>query len=388
MVEEPRVARERSARRRVLHLVPTAVGRGAQIFARDLVDELGGAETGHQLAALFDGPSDVPVDLRLHAGPSARGLSPLALSRIRAAISRLQPDVVVAHGGEAYKYAALGTDRPVIYGAIGTLDAQAALGARLRLWRNLVRRAHLVVAVSPEVASELEQVLQVDPGRLRMIPNARRSQRFVPGTREPQIGPSPPIRLVFVGRLEPGKRPERLIELVEVLNAQNLPVTAALVGGGSLEESLRARAGRVGVELVGHRPDVLAYYQAADLLVFPSRAAGEGMPGVLIEAGLCGLPAVSTPVPGATTVVRHGVTGLIVNDDDLCDMVSAVRWLAERVERRATMGAEARRWCQATFDLSVVARQWDATIHTAAAGRPSEPGALTAGVGGSLELDL
>ena len=52
-------------------------------------------------------------------------------------------------------------------------------------------------------------------------------------------------------------------------------------------------------------------------MVFCSRPAGEGMPGVLIEAGLSGLPVVATAVPGVTSIVEDGTTGFVVPVDDL-----------------------------------------------------------------------
>ena len=50
--------------------------------------------------------------------------------------------------------------------------------------------------------------------------------------------------------------------------------------------------------------------------MFTSLPPGEGMPGVLIEAGLSGLATVSTRVPGARDVIEDGVTGFLVDIDD------------------------------------------------------------------------
>jgi hypothetical protein len=69
---------------RVLHVIPTALGRGAQVFARALVDQLGGNACGHTLVSLFDGDHGVRVDraLGLPGGAAAaRGLRPPALAR-------------------------------------------------------------------------------------------------------------------------------------------------------------------------------------------------------------------------------------------------------------------------------------------------------------------
>ena len=71
------------------------------------------------------------------------------------------------------------------------------------------------------------------------------------------------------------------------------------------------------VELMGARSDVPALLRQADLLVFPGLPAGEGMPGVLIEAGLCGVPVVTTAVPGVGLIVADGETGIVVAVNDL-----------------------------------------------------------------------
>ena len=57
-----------------------------------------------------------------------------------------------------------------------------------------------------------------------------------------------------------------------------------------------------------------------------SDATTEGMPGVLIEAGLSGLPVVATTAAGVNDVVEDGLTGFVVASDDPEE-------LAERVER-------------------------------------------------------
>jgi hypothetical protein len=46
----------------VLSVFPTALGRSVKVFARALVDQLGGSAGGHTLVSLFDGESGVRVD--------------------------------------------------------------------------------------------------------------------------------------------------------------------------------------------------------------------------------------------------------------------------------------------------------------------------------------
>ncbi len=96
----------------------------------------------------------------------------------------------------------------------------------------------------------------------------------------------------------------------------------------------------------------------ADVLVFPSRPQGEGMPGVLIEGGLSGLPVVATDVPGVRTVVEDGVTGYVVGVDDLDGMVAHLARLVGDAGLRTTMGAAARRRCTERFSIGAVGALW------------------------------
>jgi glycosyltransferase involved in cell wall biosynthesis len=279
-------------------------------------------------------------------------------------VHRCQPDVVVAHGGDAFKYVALATRRPIVYCAIGTLPGAARSGPRLYLWRALARRAARIAAVSDDVAAECRTVLHVPAARVVVVPNGRDPSRYHPGA----APGGDTTQLLFVGRLTPGKRPDWFVETVRLLRDEGLPVAGRIVGDGPLRSSLADAVAGAGVEMDGWCPDVVPRFHESDLLVFPSAPDGEGMPGVLIEAGLCGVPVVTTDVPGATAVVDDGVTGAVVPVDDFGALVRAVRDLVQDPGRRRAMGAAARVVCERDFSMSAIAARWDALAREVAAG--------------------
>ncbi|MFN2200024.1 MAG: glycosyltransferase, partial [Caldilineaceae bacterium] len=75
------------------------------------------------------------------------------------------------------------------------------------------------------------------------------------------------------------------------------------------------------------------YLYAADLFVLTSDS--EGMPGVLLEAGFAGLPAVATDVGGGGECVLHGQTGILVPPQDADALKQALRSLLRNRERRS-----------------------------------------------------
>jgi glycosyltransferase involved in cell wall biosynthesis len=129
-----------------------------------------------------------------------------------------------------------------------------------------------------------------------------------------------------------------------------------MVGDGSEQEALRARAQGLGVGhrviFAGTRTDVAQLIRASTLVVLPSEH--EALPTTLIEAAACGRPVVATDVDGVPEVVMDGETGLLVAPGDEFALAQAVTALLGDEPRRLRMGARARALAQERFD----ARRW------------------------------
>ncbi len=343
----------------ILHVLPHDLARGAQRYARSLVDSLDGDEDTHQIVTLFRSDPVLlrpDVELDVPQGAMRRlGLDPRVVTRLRREIRRLSPEVVVAHGGESAKYTSLAAPRglPMIYLKIGTAHEYLSQIARKGLHGYYTRRADVIAAVSSDVAEEAHLIYGVPRSRLVVLPNARDPEVYAPGDVERDVP-----RLIFVGHLDPGKRPDWFIEVVKGLREKGREFEAVMVGEGPLEEPLRPRAEAEDIEMLGRRGDVPELLAQSDIFVFTSLPPGEGMPGVLIEAGLAGLATVSTRVAGARDVIEDGVTGLIVDIDDKAGLIEAVDRLVGDPALRRSMGKEARARCLERFSLEASAEHW------------------------------
>lgn len=349
----------------VLHVLPVDVARGAQVFARAMADEANRAtQDRHEIVVLFrSGPSVLRAEHRLGVSRErARrvGFDPLAVWRLRSLIRRLAPDVVVAHGGESLKYAVFGTSGAALVShAIGVMPVDALRGVRGWIYRRLWSRSELVVAVSTDVAHQLRDDLGVPAVRLRVIPNGRPVDSFGPaadGSDESRE------QVVFVGHLTRTKRPEMFVEVVRRLRGRGQKFEAVIGGGGPLEGSIRSLAEAAGVRVLGETHDVPALLAMSTVFLFTSMPEGEGMPGVLIEAGLSGLATVTTAVPGARDVVVDGKTGQVVGVDDVQGLTDAVHRLLQDPALRKSQGAAARVHCRARFALESCVQAWVASL--------------------------
>jgi glycosyltransferase involved in cell wall biosynthesis len=137
--------------------------------------------------------------------------------------------------------------------------------------------------------------------------------------------------------------------------------TLLVAGEGPQRPGLEALAQRIApgrVRFLGSVADPRAAYAASDVVVLSSRT--EGLPAVLIEAGLAGLPVIATDVGYVRDIVIDGETGFLVPPDDAEAMSAA---LQRAPSLRNSARAPARSHCIEHFDLdTVVADAWAAVL--------------------------
>ncbi len=103
---------------------------------------------------------------------------------------------------------------------------------------------------------------------------------------------------------------------VAVQTIASLPPTVhlAIVGSGEEYDSLHHHMEKLNVRnrvhLLGYVPDAVRYLKAFDIFVLPSKK--EGLPYVILEAGLAGLAVVASDLPGNRDIIESGVHGFLV----------------------------------------------------------------------------
>jgi glycosyltransferase involved in cell wall biosynthesis len=341
---------------RILHVVSCSQRRGAELVALELADELDRLGHRNRVVALgraFDGgqePGLAPLGAWRRQGPPELALGAVRLRRL---IAHGRVDVVVAHGGWAAQVVALA----VPFGG-PLLVWQRILGWPDKVWGGLRRRWLSTVARRFTAAVALTEDQEAEFRRLGyrgpvwLIPNFRQPVRFSDLDRSvaarrlrAELGITEETPLVgFVGHLVSQKRPERALEVLARLRAQGCPAHLVVTGTGPLRPALEARAERLGVRtgvtFLGQRHDVEWVLGGVDLALLTSEA--EGIPGVAIEALMAGCPMVTVPVGGVTEVVEHGMTGLVLDQDDPAVMAKAVAVLLADGEARGRMSRESR----------------------------------------------
>lgn len=248
-----------------------------------------------------------------------------------------------------------------------------------RLLRRLLERARVAITVSDANVAYLARLAGpgLAEGRIVRIYNGVDLDAFRPPSRPASDGP--PL-ILAVGRLVEKKGFDVLVEACGMLRERGASFRCAIAGKGPLEEALRVRVRRLGlqqrVQLVGPLPRgrVAELLREAAVLAVPSIVGGdgnrEGLPTVIPEAMASAVPVVATSVSGIPEAVEDGATGLLVRPADAAALADALETLLGDPQLRAEMGRAARARAERLFDIERNVRELEAVLFGA-----SPPGA-------------
>jgi glycosyltransferase involved in cell wall biosynthesis len=191
----------------------------------------------------------------------------------------------------------------------------------------------------------------------RVVSGGMDSARFSPSGEPPQTD------LILVARLSAVKRGDLFLRAVALAAAAHPEVSALIVGSGPLSAELERLAADLGlagrVSFVGHQLDVEAWLRRARVFVLTSDS--EGLSLALMEAMMCGLPAVVSDVGDLPELVEEGVNGFLVRERTPEAFADAILRLLEDPARLAAFSANARR-SALRYDTAETARLWDGIL--------------------------
>ena len=271
------------------------------------------------------------AELMIHpAGRPRPAALPFYFRRLHRLIADLKPDLIRAHNpwlaGSLAVYAARRIKTPsLIYLHIENDQRRRCDPAwRYRLVKPLegysLSRAEVVVCVSNFVA---DYARRYGARRMETIYNKVFAEQF---RRPAPASLNRPTRLLYVGRLDPQKAPELIIEAVA-----GLEVELTIIGDGSERRKLeRLAAGESLADRVEFIPAVehariQEYYHRADIFALATHYEGFCIP--VLEAMAAGLPVVASQTEPLPEIL--GGCGLIVDNEAAAFRAAIKRLLAD-----------------------------------------------------------
>jgi len=320
---------------------------GSGIFAYELASRL--AREGHQIDVYtstignFDGfnyPQNLNI-IRLKTYGMVWGMNPLA--NILTALMREDYDVVHAH---SYIYCMSNMAAAAkllkrfglvlhIHGGIDYSNMGSRCGLRLSVKDTVydrtvglatVKLADKVVSVSKSDVKFIKEKFGVDA---TYIPNAVNTDMFSLGNDETRT-------VTYVGKLEPWKGIEDLLQIFRLVKREYNDVKFVVAGEGSQLPLIKKFDGQI--EFLGHIPHekMPQLYHRSAVTILSSYM--EGAPTTCIESLSCGVPCVATDVGDTNKIVVDGRTGYIVKPGQVKEAADRIIGLLSDNAHRLAMG--------------------------------------------------
>jgi glycosyltransferase involved in cell wall biosynthesis len=268
-----------------------------------------------------------------------------ALGRIAAFIARVPIRVHTYHGH-------------LLSGYFGPTMTKVVVLAE-RLLRPITTHAVVVgrrvrhdLIAAKIVSEDDSSVINPGVGEIDVVSSPEARQRL----NLPESG----VVVMFIGRFAAIKRPDRFIHIARRFSDRP-DVHFVMVGDGPLRATIERDCTDVAnLNFRTWQRDLGLVLGAADVVVMCSD--NEGVPLLLIEAGMAGRAAVSTRVGSVEDVIQDGVNGFLVERDDHESLVNAVRRLIDDAALRTGLGIAARSIALAGF-MSTVSNAAHAALY-------------------------
>jgi glycosyltransferase involved in cell wall biosynthesis len=343
----------------ILQLVSSRQYRGAEVFASVL--SAGLIKNGHKV--LFVGLYPPPKKgLIVHGAQNIdvkngvkRFFSLSIYKQLKQIIEEYQPDLIQANGSDTLKYAAAlkmaFPKIPLVYRLI-SMPAYWMGNNWLKkiFYRMLYRKVDFVAGVSQAAVDELRELMHVPESKSGVIYRGIQGELFDKWVCRNAILshfslPSDAKLLISVGSLSKEKDQAFMLKAMTLLppNLAN-QVYLILIGEGPLKADLERLAKELGLgdklKMPGFRENVGEWIRGADLFLLSSEI--EGVPGVVIEAGLQEIPCVALNVGGVAEVIDHAESGILIEPRKLDEFSLAIENLLKEQSLRELLGRNAR----------------------------------------------
>ncbi|MCF6312325.1 MAG: glycosyltransferase [Verrucomicrobiales bacterium] len=295
------------------------------------------------------------------------GFSMAAVKSLKKQISEIKPHILHTHNLGPLIYGALassfGGRVALIHGEHGQLDRHHLTKKRLWQRKLLYLACKRVHTVSESLRLDLI-ARGFSEGKITSVTNGVDIDRFQPPENKKSarryLGlPVNGKLLGMVGRFSEFKGHMLLLDSFEQMCEMGIDIHLVLLGSGGSEEAkvlsrVNSSPFSYRIHPVGHQPRPEDFYQALDLMVFPS--THEGLSNAVLESMACGVPVLASEACGNDEAIIDGENGFLEVFDSVEGLSSAVRRIITDTSALGSAGNKARLHMMGSFSIDFMVR--------------------------------
>jgi GalNAc-alpha-(1->4)-GalNAc-alpha-(1->3)-diNAcBac-PP-undecaprenol alpha-1,4-N-acetyl-D-galactosaminyltransferase len=286
--------------------------------------------------------------------------------KLRLAITASNPDIVISFMSEANVTTLLATRGLNVPVLVSERNNPKIRLTKSSIW---VKLRQLTYPFAQRVIVQTKRALNYFPSSLKnricVIPNPVLLPPNKPCKPQKLFNKLPGQKLLIaVGRLESQKGFDLLLQAFANLKDDFSEWQLVILGEGILHLDLTELCHQLQlngrVYFLGRVKNIYEFLQEADIYVMSSRF--EGFPNALCEAMASGLPVISTDCPnGPREIIRDGIDGLLVPNEDVLALTSAIKLLMSDEEKRKNLATNASEIAE-RFSIDKIMEMWEFVV--------------------------
>lgn len=179
-----------------------------------------------------------------------------------------------------------------------------------------------------------------------------------------------PLRVLVVGRLEPGKNQLEAVRSVEILRKQGVDLHLTMLGGVNdsayfegIQQAIRQADLGAYITHAGYSADPVPYYLNTNVVVVCSRSEAFGR--VAIEAMKMERAVIGAAAAATAELIRDGATGLLYKLGSPASLAEKLSDLARNPSRIRMLGAAGQQWALERCNRARFSRELLRSLHAA-----------------------
>ena len=300
--------------KRILHILPSNRFSGAENVVCQIINMF--REKEQQYEMIYASPDGPIRDALQERNVDFMPLESMRIKSVRRAIKQTKPDIIHVHDMKASFFVSLACGRIPIISHIhnNNFDVQKpTLKAILYCVASIKAKRIVWVSESALNGYCFNRICRHKSTVLYNVVDAKELERKAAKSECKSV-----YDIVYIGRLTYQKNPQRLINILSKVIAEEPQIKVAIIGSGELQGDTCAAIVAKGMEnnisYLGYMSNPYGILKNAKMMIMTSR--WEGTPMCALEALALGVPIVSTPTDGLCEIIVPEVTGYLNADDD------------------------------------------------------------------------